>query len=73
MGSRAGEIDGGIGIWGVSNPLTDTPEMLVPKIEAGAEVILTQPPLNWTKFDEWIRGVTDAGLHERASIYGGKY
>jgi hypothetical protein len=31
--------------------------LLIPQIEAGAEVIVTQPPLAWGRFEEWYEEV----------------
>ncbi|CAM9308245.1 unnamed protein product [Choristocarpus tenellus] len=32
------------------------------KVDLGAEVIITQPPLAWRPFERWLRDVKDAGI-----------
>ncbi|MFP4309240.1 MAG: methylenetetrahydrofolate reductase [Desulfococcaceae bacterium] len=58
-----------------ANPFADPFEIRVPrlakKIAAGAEFIQTQCIYNLPKFKEWMKGVVDRGLHEKAYIMAG--
>ncbi len=58
-----------------ANPFADPFEIRVPrlakKIAAGAEFIQTQCIYNLDKFEEWIKGVCDRGLHEKTAILAG--
>ncbi len=58
-----------------ANPFADPFEIRVPrlakKIEAGAEFIQTQCIYNLDKFEEWMKGVVDRGLHEKCYIMAG--
>jgi methylenetetrahydrofolate reductase (NADPH) len=58
-----------------ANPFADPFEIrvsrLAKKIKAGAEFIQTQCIYNLDKFEEWMRGVRDRGLHEKTAIMAG--
>jgi methylenetetrahydrofolate reductase (NADPH) len=58
-----------------ANPFADPFEIRVPrlakKVAAGAEFIQTQCIYNLDKFEEWMKGVRDRGLHERVAILAG--
>lgn len=58
-----------------ANPFADPFEIRVPrlakKIAAGVEFIQTQCIYNLKKFEEWMKGVRDRGLHEKAYIMAG--
>ena len=58
-----------------ANPFADPFEIRVPrlakKIKAGAEFIQTQCIYNLDKFEEWMQGVRDRGLHEKVAILAG--
>ena len=58
-----------------ANPFADPFEIrvarLAKKIDAGAEFIQTQCIYNIPKFKEWMKGVVDRGLHEKAYIMAG--
>ena len=58
-----------------ANPFADPFEIrvarLAKKIAAGAEFIQTQCIYNIPKFKEWMKGVVDRGLHEKAYIMAG--
>ncbi|MEJ5360025.1 MAG: methylenetetrahydrofolate reductase [Desulfobacterales bacterium] len=57
------------------NPFADPFEIRVPrlakKIAAGAEFIQTQCIYNVERFERWMQGVRDRGLHEQAFILAG--
>jgi len=58
-----------------ANPFADPFEIRVPrlakKVAAGAEFIQTQCIYNLDKFEEWMKGVRDRGLHEQVAILAG--
>ncbi len=58
-----------------ANPFADPFEIRVPrlakKIAAGVEFIQTQCIYNLDKFEEWMKGVRDRGLHEKVHILAG--
>lgn len=51
----SGLLPEGLAFWAVANPLTEAGEAGVDrlrrKVQLGAEVILTQPPLAWQPFE----------------------
>jgi len=62
-------------IGAAAHPFADPFEIRVPrlakKIAAGSEFIQTQCIFNLKKFSEWMKGVVDRGLHEKAFILAG--
>ncbi|MDJ0875425.1 MAG: methylenetetrahydrofolate reductase [Desulfobacterales bacterium] len=58
-----------------ANPFADPFEIrvarLAKKIKAGARFIQTQCIYNLDKFEEWMQGVRDRGLHEQTAIMAG--
>jgi methylenetetrahydrofolate reductase (NADPH) len=58
-----------------ANPFAEPFKIRVPrlakKIAAGAEFIQTQCIYNLARFEEWMRGVQDRGLHEEVYILAG--
>ena len=58
-----------------ANPFADPFEIrvmrLAKKVAAGAEFIQTQCIYNLDKFEEWMKGVRDRGLHEKVYIMAG--
>ena len=58
-----------------ANPFADPFEIrvarLAKKIKAGAQFIQTQCIYNLDKFEEWMQGVRDRGLHEETAIMAG--
>ena len=58
-----------------ANPFADPFQIRVPrlakKVKAGAQFIQTQCVFNLDKFEEWMRGVRDRGLHEQVHILAG--
>jgi methylenetetrahydrofolate reductase (NADPH) len=58
-----------------ANPFADPFEIRVPrlakKVAAGVEFIQTQCIYNLDKFEEWMKGVRDRGLHEKVYILAG--
>ena len=62
-------------IGAAANPFADPFEIrvsrLAKKVKAGAEFIQTQCIYNLDKFEEWMKGVRDRGLHEQTAIMAG--
>ena len=62
-------------IGAAANPFAEPFKIRVPrlakKIAAGAEFIQTQCIYNLDRFEEWMSGVRDRGLHERVYILAG--
>ncbi|MFO8049746.1 MAG: methylenetetrahydrofolate reductase [Desulfosudaceae bacterium] len=58
-----------------ANPFADPFEIRVPRLAkkaaAGVEFIQTQCIYNLDKFEEWMKGVRDRGLHEKIFIMAG--
>ncbi len=58
-----------------ANPFADPFEIrvarLAKKVKAGAQFIQTQCIYNLDKFEEWMQGVRDRGLHEETAIMAG--
>ncbi len=58
-----------------ANPFADPFEIRVPRLAkkaaAGAEFIQTQCIYNLDKFEQWMAGVRDRGLHEKVAILAG--
>ena len=62
LGCPDAEIDADVQIWAVWNPYKDSAESVEEKIEAGAEVIVSQPPILSLRFMESFREVQARGL-----------
>lgn len=62
-------------IGAAANPFADPFELrvarLAKKIKAGADFIQTQCIYNLDKFEKWMEGVRDRGLHEKINIMAG--
>jgi methylenetetrahydrofolate reductase (NADPH) len=58
-----------------ANPFADPFEIRVPrlakKVAAGVEFIQTQCIFNLDKFEEWMKGIRERGLHEKVAILAG--
>jgi methylenetetrahydrofolate reductase (NADPH) len=58
-----------------ANPFADPFQIRVPrlakKVKAGAQFIQTQCVFNLDKFEEWMQGVRDRGLHKQVHILAG--
>ena len=71
------EIDGPpkMFIGAAANPFADPFELrvarLAKKVKAGVDFIQTQCIYNVEKFEKWMEGVRDRGLHEKVSILAG--
>ncbi len=62
-------------IGAAANPFADPFELrvarLAKKINAGVDFIQTQCIYNLDKFEQWMQGIRDRGLHERVAIMAG--
>lgn len=58
----AGDLPTDVSFWAVENPLIHSTDRLKQKIAAGAEVIVTQPPLLWDRFEAWMNKVQQQNL-----------
>lgn len=62
-------------IGAAANPFADPFELrvarLAKKVKAGVDFIQTQCIYNLDKFEKWMEGVRDRGLHEKVSILAG--
>ncbi|KAL0031837.1 hypothetical protein WJX79_010535 [Trebouxia sp. C0005] len=67
----AGDVPPHVALWAVENPLTNSTDGLKRKIDAGAEVIVTQPPLLWDKFEAWINSVQQQRLLDKTRLIVG--
>lgn len=72
----AGTLPSDLSIWAVENPFTGKSvtarvNRLQQKLDAGAEAILTQPPLLWDVFSKWWHLAFDRGLTQRIPIVVG--
>ena len=71
---QAGEIHSDIPVWAVENPLIHSVkkrvDRLAQKIEAGAEAIITQPPLAWNRFGTWWEEADRRGLTRTPILVG---
>lgn len=45
--------------------------LLLPQVAAGAQVILTQPPLDWARFEAWMEDARRRQLHSAARLLVG--
>jgi 5,10-methylenetetrahydrofolate reductase len=64
-----GEVPGGTQLWAVGNPVMEPgAARLERKVAAGAQVVLTQPPLDWPAFERWMRDAEARGLASAARL-----
>ncbi len=68
----AGDIGAATQLWAVANPVTEpSAARLERKVEAGAQVVLTQPPLDWPAFERWMGDAEARGLASAARLLVG--
>jgi hypothetical protein len=52
-----------LALWAVANPVTERDaSRSAAKVAAGAEALLTQPPLDWAAFERWLADARRRGL-----------
>jgi len=67
-----GSLPSSLSLWAVENPLLERDaSRLLRKIDAGAEVVVTQPPLNWEAFDRWAEDADRIGALGRCHLVVG--
>lgn len=71
---NSGDIPPDIPAWAVENPLIQSVDRrvdrLARKIDAGADAILTQPPLLWDRFESWWNEADRRGLTRTPILVG---
>jgi len=65
-----GELPASLALWAVENP-TNPPERLFKKIQAGAEVILTQPPFLQSSAERWFETAEKKGVSNEIKLVAG--
>jgi hypothetical protein len=69
---QAGVLPPGLELWAVANPLTERDASYTEqKVAAGAQVILTQPPLDWEAFAGWLDDAQRRGVMSAARVLVG--
>ncbi|WIA29974.1 hypothetical protein OEZ86_000072 [Tetradesmus obliquus] len=59
-------------LWAVANPVMEPDASYTEqKVAAGAQVILTQPPLDWARFEAWMEDARRRQLHSAARLLVG--
>ncbi|KAK9821226.1 hypothetical protein WJX81_003530 [Elliptochloris bilobata] len=66
----AGQLPLSLSLWAVANPLTEGAPFAAAKVDNGAEVIVTQPPLVWPLFEAWLDEMNTRGLTRGAEGNG---
>jgi len=62
-GGRRRRLPPGLALWAVANPVTERDAArAAAKAAAGAEALLTQPPLDWGAFERWLADARRRGL-----------
>jgi 5,10-methylenetetrahydrofolate reductase len=65
----SGDLPASTQLWAVANPVTEPDAALLErKVAAGAQVVLTQPPLDWPAFERWMADVQARGLHSETKL-----
>lgn len=68
----AGDIPRATSLWAVANPVTERDAArAAEKVDAGAEVLLTQPPLDWENFEAWWDDAERRGVLSAAKVLVG--
>eukprot|EP00192_Tetraselmis_astigmatica_P011442 CAMPEP_0117670670 /NCGR_PEP_ID=MMETSP0804-20121206/12899_1 /TAXON_ID=1074897 /ORGANISM="Tetraselmis astigmatica, Strain CCMP880" /LENGTH=367 /DNA_ID=CAMNT_0005479029 /DNA_START=330 /DNA_END=1429 /DNA_ORIENTATION=- len=58
-----GALPRDLSLWAVENPLLEKDaSRLQRKVDAGAEVVVTQPPLDWPAFEQWFESAQRSGV-----------
>lgn len=64
-GPSSRRLPPGLALWAVANPVTEKDAARsAAKAAAGAEALLTQPPLDWDAFERWLADARRRGLGE---------
>jgi hypothetical protein len=65
-----GDLPAFLALWAVENPI-NPPERLLQKVQAGAEVILTQPPFVQTSAERWFESAEKNGVSNEIKLLAG--
>lgn len=65
-----GELPASLALWAVENPI-NPPERLLKKVQAGAEVILTQPPFLQSSAERWFEFAQKNGVSNEIKLLAG--
>ena len=65
-----GYLPATLSLWAVENPMLAPVERLQQKADAGAEVVLTQPPLLWERTAAWAEAAATARVSEHVKVGG---
>jgi hypothetical protein len=65
-----GDLPASLALWAVENPV-NPPERLLKKVEAGAQVILTQPPFIQSSAEQWFANAEKNGVSSEVKILAG--
>ena len=64
-----GYLPPSLSLWAVENPMMAPLGRLQQKLDAGAEVILTQPPLAWARAERWMQEADVRRLTDQAKVW----
>lgn len=67
---QSGVIPHSVSLWAVENPVSP-PERLLRKVEAGAEVVITQPPFVRSSAELWFEKAQNSGVLQQAKLIAG--
>jgi hypothetical protein len=65
-----GDLPASLALWAVENPI-NPPERLLKKVEAGAEVVLTQPPFIQNSAEKWFDSAEKNGIASEIKLLAG--
>lgn len=68
-----GYLPPGLSLWAVENPMLAPTARLQQKVDAGAEVVVTQPPLLWERVQRWAEDADKQLVTRNAKVGGGAY
>jgi 5,10-methylenetetrahydrofolate reductase len=63
-----GYLPASLSLWAVDNPMAAPVARLQQKVDAGAEVVLTQPPLAWARAERWMQEADALRLTDQARV-----
>lgn len=66
-----GYLPPGLSLWAVENPMLAPTARLQQKVDAGAEVVVTQPPLLWDRAQRWAEVADERLVTRNAKACGG--
>ena len=66
-----GYLPAGLSLWAVENPMLAPVSRLQQKVDAGAEVVITQPPLLWDRAARWAEEAAAARISAHVKARGG--